>query len=348
MLARDRLDGLLRSFHGRTVTVLGDFSLDRYCWAEVQGVSRERADPVHVVWKQTFNPGGAGNVAWNLAALGARVRAVCVVGADPFAGILLGCLSGSGIDASGAIEAPERQTTSYEKTRSWGPDGAVRDISLYADNREALRPETESHLLEALDRALDGSEVFIAADYFQGRPSVVSDRVLAAVLERFRGFRGPSFSMSRLRLASFAGSTLVGNEYECCRASGLHTPELFDEAPLSELARVSGALCAISGRPTVVTCGGRGILVDEGDGAPTLAPTAPPRAEVDIVGAGDSALAGLALARASGASWVEAAAIGNMVANVTIHKLHTTGTATPDEVRAVACYFEGLHASRIP
>lgn len=347
MLERNRLEELLRSFPERTVTVLGDFSLDRYCWAEVQGVSRERADPVHVVWKQTFNPGGAGNVAWNLADLGARVRAVCVVGDDPFASILLGCLERGGVDTSGVVPAPERQTTSYEKTRSRAEDGTVRDISLYADNRDPLSPAAEERVIAALDRALEGSDVLIVADYFQGRPSVVSDRVLEAALGHFGRFGGLAFSMSRLRLGEFRGSSLIGNEYETSRASGLHEAGLFDEIDAPTIARIAEELRRRSGRPAIVTCGGRGIAVSE-DGQAVLVPTAPPRGEVDIVGAGDSALAGLSLARASGASWAEAAAIGNMVANVTIHKVHTTGTATPEEVLAVASHFEGLRASEIP
>lgn len=347
MLATDRLEELLGAFPARTVTVIGDFPLDRYCWADVQGFSRERADPVHSVWRHTFNPGGSGNTSCNLAALGGGVRAVTVTGDDPFASILTGCLSRAGCDASRCLPSPTRQTTSFEKTRSWDKDGKVQDISLYVDNRAPLTEDDESRLLAALDDALAGSDALIVADYSHGPLGVVSQPIRAALRERFASFPGASFAMSRHRLQSFAGSILTGNEYECSRASGLLEPELFDEVDLPTLARVARVLGDLSQQPGVVTCGWRGMIVWDGETAMHV-PTAAAREEIDPVGAGDSALAAMALAIASGASLLEAAWLGNMAANVTIHKIHTTGTASPEEMREVARRFEGLEARALP
>ncbi len=332
-----RLDEFLARFRDLTVTVLGDFCLDRHASAEISGQSREHGDSVRRVWRHAFSPGGAGNVASNFAALGARTRALSVSGADWFREILVGCLRHDGVDASGLIPDPDRQTMSFEKTRATQPDGTIVCTSVYVDNRRPIGNPVEGALLGRLKA--DASDILVIADYAETWPGTITPRVLdeirrqAAMEDRF------VIAISRERLCDFAPAMLAANEYEICRATGVSEPALF-EAVDEALVREAGEHAVrLTGKPCFTTIGARGILVSEPGGVHTPVGTARPRGEVEIVGAGDSALAGITLALASGATNAEAALLGNMVANVTIHKLNTTGTASPDEMREVLRYF---------
>src|SRR5204863_7050416 len=92
-------------------------------------------------------------------------------------------------------------------------------------------------------------------------------------------------------------------------------------------------LCARAGRPAFCTVGERGILVARPGQPAELVPGCPVSGPVDIVGAGDAATSGIVTALLAGANELEAAALGNLVASITIQQLGTTGTATPDQVR---------------
>ena len=119
------------------------------------------------------------------------------------------------------------------------------------------------------------------------------------------------------------------NQHEAARATALRS-----EVGLVawEAAEVASRLCLLTEKPVFLTMGEDGILVAEGDSVThVLAMRAP--AEIDIVGAGDSATAGIVCALSTGATPIEAAALGNLCASVTIRKLGTTGTAAPDELR---------------
>jgi len=91
-------------------------------------------------------------------------------------------------------------------------------------------------------------------------------------------------------------------------------------------------LFARNGWPVFVTLGAEGVLVFTEASCEHI-PGVRVEGEIDIVGAGDSVLAGIAAALCSGATPAEAAFLGNLVASITIQQLGTTGTASPDQVR---------------
>ncbi|MCH5376883.1 MAG: PfkB family carbohydrate kinase, partial [Planctomycetes bacterium] len=91
-------------------------------------------------------------------------------------------------------------------------------------------------------------------------------------------------------------------------------------------------LSSRTARPVFCTAGDSGMLVALPGGQTLHARGYPVDGPVDIVGAGDSATAGIVLALLAGATEVEAAAVGNLVASITVQQLGTTGTATPQQV----------------
>ena len=87
-----------------------------------------------------------------------------------------------------------------------------------------------------------------------------------------------------------------------------------------------------TGRVALCTCGEEGMLVAESDGTASLVPGFRVAGPVDVVGAGDAASSGFVLSILAGATPVEAAAVGNLVASITVQQLGTTGTASPRQV----------------
>ena len=131
----------------------------------------------------------------------------------------------------------------------------------------------------------------------------------------------------------YAGSIRKLNAYEATKlVGGAYTPQ--DVISLDEAGRAGQKLAGAWGKPVFVTRGDRGCLVVDASSIQAV-PGLHIIGSVDPVGAGDSMLAGLDAAMAAGRDPFTAAAFGNFVAGVTVQKLHQTGTATPDEIRAI-------------
>src|SRR5438094_10362028 len=106
-----RLKRLIPRLRGKRIGVLGDLMLDRYLWGTASRLSPEAAVPVVDFAEQSECLGGAGNVAANLAALGARVEAFGIIGEDEPGRALRFCLRAAGIAEQGAVADKSRVTT---------------------------------------------------------------------------------------------------------------------------------------------------------------------------------------------------------------------------------------------
>src|ERR1700738_772458 len=145
-----RLKALIPRLRGKRIGVLGDLMLDRYLWGTASRLSPEAAVPVVDFVEQSECLGGAGNVAANLSALGARVECFGVIGNDEPGAALRTCLRASNIVDKGAVADPRRVTT--VKTRIIARHQRV--VGVAGERREPLRPDTEERLLRALFTAL--------------------------------------------------------------------------------------------------------------------------------------------------------------------------------------------------
>src|SRR3990167_8597739 len=100
---KERLLKLLEQFKNKKVLVVGDIMLDKYIWGEVSRISPEAPVQVVNVLKETYEPGGAANVANNVAALGGRPAMVGITGDDGARKILVDELEAKGIDTQGVL-----------------------------------------------------------------------------------------------------------------------------------------------------------------------------------------------------------------------------------------------------
>ena len=277
------------------------------------------------------SPGAAGGVAANPPP-SAPGQALGVVGDDGL-GRSHRALEARGIDTAGLVRSAGRYTPTYTKPMLHEPDGRAHEASrLDVKNRAPLPGAIEDDLLARLADLLPACDGVLIADQAPERNcGVVTDRVREALGDLADEHPETVFLVdSRTRIGEYRGVMLKPNDREAIGAltSGETAPPTRDRA--EEAGR---ALARRAGRPVFVTIGAGGVLVCDGEGC-TRVPAVPVTGAIDIVGAGDSTIAGLAAALAAGATCEEAALVGNLVASVTIRQIGVTGTATPAQVRA--------------
>src|ERR1043166_7974810 len=159
-----RLKRLLPKLKGRRIGVLGDLMLDRYLWGTASRLSPEAAVPVVDFAEQSECLGGAGNVAANLATLGARVEAFGVLGEDEPGRALRTCLRAARIGDKGALADTSRMTT--VKTRIIARHQQI--VRIDHERRELLAPALEEKLFRRLLSSLRGLDGLVLSDYDKG------------------------------------------------------------------------------------------------------------------------------------------------------------------------------------
>ena len=299
------------------VVVLGDLVVDEYVYGETERVSREA--PVLVVRHESTEakPGGAANAAANVAALGATVLPVGVVGRDVSGKALVDWFRRVGAVVDGIVVSAGRLTET--KTRILAGGRSTTRQQMLRVDRSDPRPLTTSlrRLLAArLESACAQADALILSDYGSG---LVDDAILGIAREVAR--RIPVCVDSRYGLRRYVGLTVVKpNEPELEAAIG--TPLRSDD----DVERAGRALLSELGvKALVVTRGRRGMWVFEPRRETVHIAVHGPAEAVDVTGAGDTVLATFASALGAGASFVEAAMLSNVAGGVVVQK---PGTAT--------------------
>lgn len=335
-MIRTELESLLADVRRVRIGIVGDFCLDAY-WdldPSLSEPSVETGLPTRAVRAQRYSPGGAGNVVANLVSLGVgAVRAFGVLGDDPFGREMLRIFGRLGIDSSAMLVQDSGWSTPvYVKPVEAGAESNRIDFG----NANALDPAVGSRLAGALRAALPSLDLVIVNQQLsRGIHTEAFRRDLAVLItEASRAARPvPFLADSRTFSDSYTGAMRKINDREALRLVGREW-EGDEPVPLEEAGRAAADLAGRWGTTLFLTRGARGILVQEGREAHAV-PGLQILGRIDTVGAGDSALAGIAAALAAGRGTLEAAELGNFAAGVTVQKLFTTGTASPAEVLAI-------------
>lgn len=338
-ISKKRAAQLLERIRGRRLAVVGDWMLDRYVWGTASRISPEAAVPVVDFMKQSECLGGAGNVAANLSALGARVEAFGVLGRDEAGSAVRRRLRQLHLEEKGLVELKGRPTTL--KTRIIARQQQV--VRVDREVRTGLPPSAENQLAGRILDALLRANALVVSDYDKG---VVSDALAERVLEAAARRKVPSFVKPKWsRLTTCRGATLV----VCNRAeAGFLVTSTLETEP--SIAAAGRALLEHFGcAAVVITRGAQGLdLFERGEaggfhvaavnqetpmGLIGKSPTSG-RQVFDVTGAGDTVLATMALACAAGATLREAAVFGNAAAGVVVAKLGTA-TLTREELAMI-------------
>lgn len=329
----ERLGDLLGRFGSLRVAVLGDYFLDKYYEVDpaLAEPSLETGLTAHQVVGARHAPGAAGTVVNNLAALGAgRLVAVGFTGDDGEGYELRKDLAALGVDLTHLHRDPSRCTPLYLKPRDSGRPGLAGEHSRYdVKNRVPASPDLEAAILGSLRAVLPAVDALVVMDQVEdeglGAVTAAVIRALADLLPRFP--RVVAWADSRRRIRAYRNLILKMNQFEL---AGVHDPEPGSEIPDDRITAALAETEAQAGAGVFATVGEKGVWV--GGTRPVRVPAVLVPPPVDPTGAGDSFTAGAVLSLASGASPVEAALVGNLVASITVRQLSTTGTARPEEL----------------
>lgn len=327
------LENILKSIVSARIGIIGDFCLDVY-WnidRDKSEISVETKLPTKAVKSQLYSLGGAGNVANNLKAMGVKnVSVFGVTGHDPFGHQMRALMEKLGISHHALLEQNDRWNTHvYIKPIENGVEGNRIDFGNYNSLSDEVAKELISCLgteIEKLDAVIINQQVtngiHFSSTFQKGLQKLIAEN-------RERLFLLDSRSCSDL----YRHTIRKLNAYEASKLCG-RTCEP-DDVIGDEDAKSAGAILCRKWKKTLfVTRGDRGCLVVE-EKKISVVPGLHIIEKTDPVGAGDSMLAGITAAMASGSDPVTAATFGNFVAGVTVQKLYQTGTASPGEIRKI-------------
>lgn len=302
------------------ILVVGDVMLDHYLWGKCERISPEAPVQVVDIQRESTVLGGAGNVASNLISLGSHVSVISVVGDDSNGKELLNILYNQGASIQGIVVQKGRKTS--KKSRVIASHQQV--VRYDSESKEYITSSCEEELLVRFNDSLTSVDLVILSDYGKGvlTPYVTREIIAFAKKQHIPILVDPK----GVDYSKYSGATLITpNKKEASIATKI---EIIDDASLQKAGYFLKESLGLE--YAIITLSEDGIAVFGRDfiKMPTVA-----REVYDVTGAGDTVLAALGYALASGASIQEAASFANSAAAVVVGKLGSA-TVTLDEVDA--------------
>jgi len=325
-ITRDRLVALLESAARHRVAVVGDAMLDVYLRGDVDRISPEAPVPVVRVRERKHALGGAANVAQNVRALGAECAMVCAVGEDRAGEELERMLADAGAATEGLVRAARPTTT---KTRIVAR--AQQLVRVDEEEDSELAGDAVHALVEAVRTSVRAADALVLEDYNKG---ALATPVIHAAIEAARARGIPIVVDPKFRnFFEFRGATVFKPNRRELEAAVGATLDLDSANALPDTCARLGV------EHLLLTLGERGMVLVSVDGEVGRIPTTA-REVYDVVGAGDTVTAYLAVMLAAGATPAEAAVVANFAAGVEVGKLGAQTVSTAEVLEA----FDAYHA----
>ncbi|HHN74391.1 MAG TPA: sugar kinase [Acidobacteria bacterium] len=323
-----RLLALVEALPHARVMVLGDPVLDEFVFGEIARVSREA--PVLILDHRDSKtmPGGAGNTAANLAALGVQVGLCARVGDDERGAALRELLANIHVDVEGMIAERRYVTPSKSRILAGSPHTAKQQIVRLDRGRSdcPLAAGTRRALIRRARAWRRRGAALLVADYGYGS-------VDPELVTQIGGGDGPMTLDSRFALPAYRGvDAATPNLEELERAAGV---VLADEDEAGIVAAARRLRRRLGARALLVTRGSRGMTLLESRRAPRTIPVFGSDEIADVTGAGDTVIAVFTAARAAGGSWAEAAELANIAGGLVVMKRGTATVSREELVQAI-------------
>ena len=307
-------DAVTHAIAQRTVLCVGDLMLDEFVYGEVSRISPEAPAPVIAVQRSDIHVGGAGNVARNIASVGARCIFVALVGDDEAGATLRSELAKDGAIESVLVCDPTRPTT--RKVRFVSEHFSTHMLRADWEMAEAAGAAIEQKLIEAILPLLSRADVVLLSDYAKG---VLTARVIRNVIDAARQLgKSVIVDPKSANFAVYRGATLL-------------TPNRKEFAEATRSSADSEASIALAAQDAMQLADCDAILVTQSEHGMTLVPRkgepihvpAHPVKVRDVSGAGDTVAAVLAATLATGADWETCLRMANAAAAVAVSKKGT-------------------------
>ncbi|MBO4707242.1 MAG: D-glycero-beta-D-manno-heptose-7-phosphate kinase [Elusimicrobiaceae bacterium] len=321
-----KYNALIDKFKGKEIIVIGDVMLDHFVKGSVSRISPEAPVPVVNVEQEDFVAGGAGNVAVNLAVLGAKPKVISVVGDDANGIILKQFLDGKGADVSKMVIDETRPTT--QKVRVIAERQQV--VRVDRESKARINKEISSECLANFKEALKTAKGVIMSDYGKG---MLSDHNIQDIIKACREKNIPVCVDPKIdNFLKYKNITcMTPNTKEAWEGMGL--PPKKDEKSILDLGKK--ILKTLKADSILITRSAQGMSLFEQSKNPKVTTIKATAKEVfDVTGAGDTVISVLTLALACGASLKDAAFIANEAAGLVVAKLGTA-TVTREEIKGV-------------
>jgi len=306
----DKLKKTISKFSDTKVLIIGDLILDEFVWGEVSRISPEA--PVPVVWvkSESFMPGGAANVANNIASLGAKAYMAGVVGSDERAGILKEGLIEKGINIDGIITDDGRPTTL--KTRVVANHQQV--VRIDREKIEGISAGVLDNIISYIKGIIDDMDAIIIEDYGKG---VISARLLKEILTAAKKKKKIiTVDPKEEHFSYYRGVTAITpNHHEAAQAIGM---KVRDSQSVLKIGKA--LLKKLDCEGVLITLGENGMQLFQKSGAVTHIPTVAQEV-FDVSGAGDTVISAFTLALALGVDMKDAAYISNIAAGIVVGKV---------------------------
>ena len=333
-----RLLEVIDGFGRVRVAILGDLIVDEFIYGDIARVSREAPVLILNYDSTEIVPGGAGNAASNVAALGGRAMAVGVLGRDPTGDRLVETL-GTRVDVRGIVRPRGFRTPTKTRILAGGIHSAKQQVvRIDRSSGPELGDADTRAVASRLFAAAANADALLVSDYGSG---IVTPALVREAVTKLRGRRvGRPFRVasvanppvlvdSRYSLLKYRGiTTCTPNESEVEQLFGIRIGEntrVLEKAGRALLARTRS-------KAVLVTRGSRGMALFE-PAVPTVhIPISGSDQIADVTGAGDTVIATMTLALASGATFLEAARLANYAGGIVVMK-RGTATVSADELR---------------
>ena len=318
----DRLASVIDRFPRVRIAVFGDLIVDEFIYGEIARVSREAPVLILNYDSTEIVPGGAGNAANNVAALGGRCSVIGVTGRDATGDRLIDVLKPR-VDTSNIVRPRGYRTPTKTRILAGGIHSAKQQVvridrAARQDSTAIDREALAARLIKAASR----SDALLVSDYGSGIVVPAAVKRAQGALRRKDRARPPVLVDSRYALLSFRGMTAcTPNESEVEQLFGIRIGEntrLLERAGRELLARTRASA-------VLITRGSRGMTLFETDRPTVHIPIFGSDQIADVTGAGDTVIATLTLALAAGATFIEAAHLANYAGGIVVMK---RGTAT--------------------
>lgn len=318
---KNKLLKILENFKGKKILVIGDIMLDKYIWGDVSRISPEAPVQVVNVLKETFEAGGAANVANNVAALGGIPYMVGISGNDEARNILMEEMRKKCINTEGIFQDNDKPTT--QKVRILGKGQQLLRVDY--ENKEHIHKDIENSIIRFSENKIKETDVVIISDYAKG---VITPEVSRRIISLAKQRKKPVIVDPKPKHRDFY------------REVDLITPNNSEASEMSEIedgsdesvVQIGTELLKNLNTNVLLTRGEKGMSLFEKDGSITNIP-AKAKEVYSLIGAGDTVVATAALAIASGADLKEAAFLANIAAGIKVGKIGTASVTT-EEIKA--------------
>ena len=316
-------DALSHAIASRAVLCVGDLMLDEFVYGEVSRISPEAPAPVIAVQRSETNIGGAGNVARNIASLGARCILAGVIGEDEAGAKLKAALSRETLIDSILVGDPERPTT--KKVRFVSDHFSTHMLRADWELAVPAAGEIEQKLIDSILPLLPRADIVLLSDYAKG---VLTARVILSIIDTARKLgKSVIVDPKNANFGIYRGATLLTpnrKEFAEATRSPADTPD-----SIADAAR--DAMQLADCEAMLVTQSEQGMTLVPRNGEAVHVPAHPVKVR-DLSGAGDTVAAVLAVTLAAGAEWETALRMANAAAAVAVGK-KGTAIVTPAELR---------------